>query len=163
MCSRLWQAATASWKTGWNVLLLFVGVMCIARFILKHESMFTLDHKGNVVFLARWFHLTAFTRTLSHVDVGVGSSQRQESLEWSQWSFWSGQQGNISCAVVSVWACGWKALSISICFWIVSFIGRAPWFGLPGWRCEVFSVKADRSYRTDSYAARSCVFKCVCV
>ena len=58
-----------------------LGQYALFAFVLKHESMFTLDHKGNLVTLARWFHLTAFARTLSHVDVGVGSLQWQESLE----------------------------------------------------------------------------------
>ena len=62
-------------------MFLCVREICVAPFVLKHESTLTLDRKGNVVTLARWFHLTAFARTLSHVDIGVGSLQGQESLE----------------------------------------------------------------------------------
>ena len=62
-------------------MLLVDREICVLPFVLKHELTLTLDHKGNVVTLERWFHLTAFTRILRQVDAGVGSSQWQGSLE----------------------------------------------------------------------------------
>ena len=54
---------------------------CFVPFFLKLDSTLTLDHKGNLVTLARWFYKSAITRILKQVDACGGSLQWPGSLE----------------------------------------------------------------------------------
>ena len=59
---------------------LFRGIRFVP-FFMKLDFTLTLDHKGNLVTMARWFYKSAIGRILRQVDACGGSLQWPGSLE----------------------------------------------------------------------------------